>query len=471
MLHWKARLAALFERPRDQARRGPGPQARRQVQEFRPDRFQDYTVEVLEGRVVLSGWGGDLYEGLASVGIVGGVNFDIPAPPWGGPGGPGAWSGPNSHQGSHDADVSKLQSDLQALATKSNVTLADINNLYQDSQAISQAGFQFDPDSLHAATYQLATAVAGGGDTTQAQTDFAAQFSGSDVSQSVIDKTTTDVVQAIKASNITAADLADLAADQEAIDFELAGLTDGPEAGNGHDLANRLLSSLSNLGVATSARAASTANPPAGPGGAVDSRVAQLSTDVQKLQSDMQGLLAKSGVTVADLSNLESDALTIEKSAPGPLAQDLPQVVSELATAVASGADTTQAKADFQGLFDGANVPDSVLEKAFEDVIRTIEDSKISSSDLDLIAADRAAIASDSAGQDDGSSRAYGLPPVTTVVGGALNATGLAVADSGTSTSGGSTSSGSTSSSTSNSSSGRVGGGHRSRSFFRARHR
>lgn len=72
------------------------------------------------------------------------------------------------------ADVQKLQTELQSLAAKSGLTIADLENLANDSQAINQAGFFFNVQSLDKAVSELATAVAGGTSTAQAQTDFAA---------------------------------------------------------------------------------------------------------------------------------------------------------------------------------------------------------------------------------------------------------------------------------------------------------
>ena len=111
-----------------------------------------------------------------------------------------------------DTDWKALQTQIQGLAAKSNVTVADLAALTSDSQAIATAGGGLKADSLKTVLGTLATAVAGGAETTQAQADFNALFSGSKVDQTTIDKTFTDLVQTIKDSNITSSDLTDFAA-------------------------------------------------------------------------------------------------------------------------------------------------------------------------------------------------------------------------------------------------------------------
>ena len=102
-----------------------------------------------------------------------------------------------------ETDLAKLQADVQAVAAKSGTTVADLSALAADAQAIARAGLWLDPQSLNKVTNELATAVAGRADTTQAKTDFAALFTGSSVAQATIDTTFTDLTQAIKDSGIT----------------------------------------------------------------------------------------------------------------------------------------------------------------------------------------------------------------------------------------------------------------------------
>src|SRR5208283_3245132 len=69
--------------------------------------------------------------------------------------------------------------------------------------------------------------------------------------------------------------------------------------------------------------------------------------------------------------------------------------VSELVTAVAGGAATTQAQTDFNALFTGSTVAQSTITKTFNDLVQTIQESKITTADLSAVAADQAAVQSD----------------------------------------------------------------------------
>ena len=73
-------------------------------------------------------------------------------------------------------DLQTLQTELQTLAGKSGVTIADLESLTSDSQAIAKAGFSFEAASLNPVISELAVAVAGGTSTSQAQTDFTGDF-------------------------------------------------------------------------------------------------------------------------------------------------------------------------------------------------------------------------------------------------------------------------------------------------------
>src|SRR5208283_3369243 len=64
-------------------------------------------------------------------------------------------------------------------------------------------------------------------------------------------------------------------------------------------------------------------------------------------------------------------------------------------TEVASGAATTQAQTDFTALFTGSTVAQSTIDKTFNDLVQTIQDSKFTAADLSAVAADQAAVQSD----------------------------------------------------------------------------
>src|SRR5208337_1089509 len=161
------------------------------------------SFEALEGRVVLSIWGGggnNFLGSLASVGVVTGGDFGGPARSYYAP-----WASQNTQIAQLNTDRQKLQTELQSLAAKSGITVVDINNLTTDGQSIAGAGSWINPQNLQKSVSELVTAVvASGAATTQAQTDFTALFSGSNVAQSTIDKTLNDLVQTIRDSKITA---------------------------------------------------------------------------------------------------------------------------------------------------------------------------------------------------------------------------------------------------------------------------
>lgn len=187
--------------------------------------------ETLEGRVVLSGFAGaDLVGSLSSVGVVVGGDAEPDFGGFGGRGGFGFWGDHGSASSSTAAtqlqtDLTKLQTDYQALAAKSGVTIADLTALGTDSQAIRTAGASVDPTALQKAVSELATALTtSGGDTTQAKTDFNALFTGTSVTQATIDQAFTDLSTTITDSKITSADLVLIAADQTAIQNDLTSL-------------------------------------------------------------------------------------------------------------------------------------------------------------------------------------------------------------------------------------------------------
>jgi hypothetical protein len=161
------------------------------------------TCEPLEDRVVLSGWGDTLAQRLSSEGVITGpvVVCDQSSDP------PGPWAGQNTQ-------ATQLQTELQGLAAKSGVTVADLTKLSTDEQTIEQSGYWFEGQNLQKAVSELATAVASGSDMTQAHADFTALFKGSSVPQSAIDATFNDLVQALKDSGVSAADLTTVATDQ-----------------------------------------------------------------------------------------------------------------------------------------------------------------------------------------------------------------------------------------------------------------
>ncbi|MFI5455011.1 MAG: hypothetical protein ACHRXM_06125 [Isosphaerales bacterium] len=406
------------------------------------------SCEALEHRVVLSNGGsgsliaslpGSLIGSLSHVGVVTTPIAPIqsvlpPIVPMAFAVGSSSWTQLNS-------DVKALESELQTLAAKSGVTIADLQSLTSDSQAISQAGFHFDSQTLSPVISELAAAVAGGSSTSQAQSDFSSLFSGSTVSASVIDPTFSGLVTAIQDSKVTPTDLSTVAADEAAIQTDLpklggpiipdvdgllnpgpdqpitvsvpaitvsvppvavsvppnvtaAPIIAGPPIFIGPFGATGLLGSLSYVGVVT--RPVAVFNQPVlDPPSSSTSAFSQLQADVQKLQSELQTLAAKSGVTIADLQSLTSDGQGISQAGFYFDPKALNPVISELAAAVAGGTSTSQAQKDFTALFGTSSVSASVIDTTFSDLVKAMQDSKVAPADLSAVAGDQAAIQTD----------------------------------------------------------------------------
>jgi len=355
--------------------------------------------------------------------------------------------------------ISKLQADwkaliteLQSLAAKSGVTVADLESLALDSQSIGQAGYHFNASSLHSVISELATAVAGGASTSQAQSDWTALFSSSSVSTTVITSTFDDLVTAIQDSHVTTTDLSTVASDEAAIQSDLANLGNrflpGSIGGMGtspllttdplpslavtlpnvpatavgavQSIVNslpvvsqplivspyittilpwgvNLLGSLTHVGVVTgpvvTPQPILIAMPmlPASP----SSNFQQLMTDEKALQAELQSLATKSGVTVAELESLAQDGQSISRAGVHLSFSALNKVISELATAVAGGTSTSQAQSDWNALFSGSSVSTTVITNTFNDLVTAIGSSKVTTTDLTTVANDEAAIQTD----------------------------------------------------------------------------
>jgi hypothetical protein len=122
--------------------------------------------------------------------------------------------------------MDKMKTDLQALATKSSVTIADMTALMDDGFKIAMSGVKIDGPAIENVMNQMARAVAGGTSTDDAKTAFNALFAGSKVSQETIDKTFADLINIMSKSNLTIADLDLIAADRAAIETARKALAD-----------------------------------------------------------------------------------------------------------------------------------------------------------------------------------------------------------------------------------------------------
>jgi len=403
---------------------------------------------------VLTAWafgGGSLLGTLSGVGVVTGPVVSNPLPLW-----PVGVFKPVAvvTTASSASGISQLQSDwqtltteLQTLATKSGVTVADIESVALDAQSISSAGFHFDASTLHNVISEIATAVAGGTSTSQAQSDWTAVFSGSSVTTTVINNTFNDLVKTVGDSHVTTTDLSTVASDEAAIQNDVANLgnqywpafgltgispllaTDSLQpiavtlpnlpatsVATARAIVNTLpavslpfissptlpvisptgiglLTSLTHVGVVTGP----VVNPRPLPLLVVNptSKFQQLLTDEKALQSELQSLASKSGLTVAELQSLSQDAQMIALAGVHIPALALNTVISELAMAVAGGTSTSQALTDWTALFNGSLASTTLITGTFNDLVKAIGSSNVTTTDLTTVANDEAAIQTD----------------------------------------------------------------------------
>lgn len=420
----------------------PSQASERQARSRRTVRQDGPGCEALEDRVVLSAGAGETL--LSSLTYVGVVTSPVSTPPMHFfPMVPLASAAQSSQLTQLNTDVKALVTELQTLAAKSGVTISDLESVSTDGQSIAQTPFQFSASTLNPVMSELAKAVAGGTSTAQAESDFAALFSAS-VSSTLITTTFNDLVTAIGASNVTTADLATVAADEAAIQTDLSNLpgrfhpgvaaprisrpilTVGvtqPIAPGGPPIVpvspiiirptpiiigptpiapvpwqgGSLFASLNYVGVVTSPVVVAGSGSPIGSGSTTGTTTpqSQLQSDVKALQTELQSLAAQSGLTIADLQSLALDGQSITQAGFHFNLQKLNPVISELATAVAGGASTTQAQTDFNALFTGSKVTTAVMTSAFNDLVKAIQDSKVTPADLTTVASDEAAIKTD----------------------------------------------------------------------------
>lgn len=117
-----------------------------------------------------------------------------------------------------------------------------------------------------------------------------------------------------------------------------------------------------------------------------------LKSAMDKLRTDGQAMVAKSGVTIADMMALGSDASTIISTGAKIDMAALDAAMNQMARAVVGGTSTDDARTAFNALFTGTSVKQETIDKTFADLTGAISRSNLSIADLDLIAADRAAV-------------------------------------------------------------------------------
>jgi predicted outer membrane protein len=393
--------------------------------------------ERLEGRVVLTiAVIGDLFTSLSHSGVVTSpqilrIQSSLPGAPTVNGGSSAAWT-------KLDNDMTALENELQSLAAKSGLTIADLQSLTVDTQAIVQARFRFSPVTLNPVIYDLATAVAAGSTKPVSESEFSALFAGSKVPASVIDKTFSDLVLAIEDSHVTLSDLTTVASEEATVRTDLSNLGGGdvldlvgwlnlvdnsplmvnvssdvgtppigvslppfvvptpislpPVSVNPHGTVD-LLASLSYTGVVTGPVA--VFGPATTPPASSNNDFKQLLADMQALQKDLANLAARSDVTIADLESLTSDSQAVAQAGFHFDPRTLNPVTAELAAAVASGSSITQAQSDFAALFNGSSVAASAITTMFNDLVTAIQDSKVTPTNLTTVSNQEAAIRTD----------------------------------------------------------------------------
>ena len=121
----------------------------------------------------------------------------------------------------------------------------------------------------------------------------------------------------------------------------------------------------------------------------------QVGTAWDAIGNEFASLAGKSGVTIADLSNLAADLTAIDPGWSAINYQGIWPVVDELATAVTAGTSTAQAEADWNTVFAPSGAAQPVINRFFADFVQTIQDSHITSADLATLASDEMAFIQD----------------------------------------------------------------------------
>lgn len=154
-----------------------------------------------------------------------------------------------------------------------------------------------------------------------------------------------------------------------------------------------LIGALRELGIVVSGSSLrASCAPPTSSDATLTTLLDNLKTALDKLSTDSQALAAKSAVTVADISALTSDMKAIRDAGVTVSADSLKSVLNQIAFAVAGDSDLTQVKADFTALFDGTSLAQETIDKTFSDLVTVIDHSAVTVDDLNLIAADKAAV-------------------------------------------------------------------------------
>lgn len=202
--------------------------------ERRRTRRSTPTLDSLEGRVVLSRFGGLGSRAAARLATAAAANTDSSSTTsltlTGGSAG-ACGAGLGSVQDEQLAsELETLRTDVGAVLSGSAVTDAQRLAPRTDLRTLAAAGFRFDKATLAPVVDSLLAALADGTYDSDAAVSaanraaFTALFSGSSVSQATIDRTYTDIVAVARGLDISTDELNTLAADREAIQASLARL-------------------------------------------------------------------------------------------------------------------------------------------------------------------------------------------------------------------------------------------------------
>jgi hypothetical protein len=151
--------------------------------------------------------------------------------------------------------------------------------------------------------------------------------------------------------------------------------------------------------------------------GSTSSSSDPLKTDFQKLQSDLQGILGKSQVTVAELTAVRGDFQKIaSESTSQPdstkvttLTNDIQALNGQLPTA----AQTTQLQTDYTAVLQSQGITDQTLiNQTISDINALVQSANITTADLATLSADQTAIKNDLGTNASGSATnaTYGMP-------------------------------------------------------------
>ncbi|MDX2036750.1 MAG: hypothetical protein SFX72_08865 [Isosphaeraceae bacterium] len=296
--------------------------------------------------------------------------------------------------GELSADIEKLRTDLQTLASRSSVTISDLASLREIDRSIVEAGLGLDETRLDAAVESLARAIAGGMDPASAEAELRSVLIDGGMTEDAAGVALSAVSAVIRKSNVSVADLDLIEADRAAVKEELDKLSAEQGFGDRQLGGGLLLGSLAKLGVLGRpvgspglGRFGGRRGPKIAPIG--DSELIQA---IQKLQTDLSAIASKSEVTSSQIAQLRDDGLDLTADGFRPDRERLDAAIESLARAIAAGEETSNAEAQYRAVFEGSTVSTEVVEAGLANLTAVIADSNVTTSDLDTIAADRAAI-------------------------------------------------------------------------------